>query len=192
VEGTDIFPLSTPKISSAMCGNSIISWQLAALISKNPARNFAYRITTNYMKMKEYHTKIEIIASIEKVWEVLSDFEGYNEWNPLVSQITGDISEGGTIKTTIVPLRKTYSATLLSFKENGEMIWKGKQMASFLLAGKHYYILKKQNDNLTTLEHGEYFTGVFSVFISKRILQKMENAFVAHNIALKQRVENEK
>ncbi|MEQ8703986.1 MAG: SRPBCC domain-containing protein [Phaeodactylibacter sp.] len=142
--------------------------------------------------MKEYHTKVEIIAPKERVWKTLIDFERYIDWNPLVSHITGKISEGETIKTTIVPLENTFAATLLSFKENKEIVWKGKQVASFLLAGEHYYRLKEQNENLTILEHGEYFTGVLSVFISKNLIQKMERAFVAHNLALKERIENEK
>jgi hypothetical protein len=103
--------------------------------------------------MKEYHTKIDINASQEKVWNVLTDLKSYSHWNPLVSSITGNLSEGGRIKTTIVPLQNTFEAVLLSFKENKEIVWKGNQIASFLLAG----------------EHGEYFTGILSVFISKKL-----------------------
>jgi uncharacterized protein YndB with AHSA1/START domain len=33
--------------------------------------------------MKEIHTEIEINASAEKVWRVLTDFAAYSEWNPL-------------------------------------------------------------------------------------------------------------
>jgi hypothetical protein len=141
--------------------------------------------------MKEYHTKIEINDSKEKVWKALTDFESYSDWNPLVSSITGNLSEGGTIKTTIVPLQNTFEALLLSFKENKEIVWKGKRGASFLLAGEHYYRIKESIENITTLEHGEYFTGILSVFISKKLLTKMEQAFVAHNIVLKERIEND-
>lgn len=142
--------------------------------------------------MKDYHTKIDIKTSKEKVWKTLTDFDSYSEWNPLVSKLTGNISEGGIIYTTIVPLENTFAAKLLSFKENEEIIWLGKRIARFLLAGKHYYRLKSQSENLTTLEHGEYFTGVFSHFISKKLLDKMENAFIQHNLALKKRIENER
>lgn len=141
--------------------------------------------------MKEYHTKIEIEASPQRVWEVLTDVESYAEWNPLVSKITGNLSEGGMIQTTIVPLNNTFSAKLLSFKENKEIIWQGKRVATFLLAGKHYYRLEMRRENLTILEHGEYFTGMLSYFISNKLLKKMENAFVEHNLALKKRIEHE-
>jgi hypothetical protein len=123
-------------------------------------------------KMKEYHTHIEINAPRNEVWNSLTSFENYGEWNPLVSELTGDISEGGTINTRIVPLNKTFSVKLLSYRENEEIIWKGRQVASFLLAGKHYYRLKEHKENVTILEHGEYFTGFLSTFIPKRLLEK--------------------
>ena len=141
--------------------------------------------------MKDYHTNIQINAPIEKVWQALTNFSEYKNWNPLVSDITGDIQEGGMIKTSIVPLKNTFSARLLAFKENQEMTWQGKMIASFLLSGKHYYKLSKTDDNHTLLEHGEYFTGLFSVFIPKKMLKDMENTFIAHNEALKNVIENE-
>lgn len=76
--------------------------------------------------MKQYHTSIEIHASVQKVWTILTDFSDYPNWNPLVSALTGDIKEGGMIRTTIVPMNNTFSAKLLSFKENKEIVWQGK------------------------------------------------------------------
>ena len=141
--------------------------------------------------MKEYHTKIEIRSGKEKVWKVLTDFDDYPSWNPLVSRLTGDISEGGTIDTTITPLNNTFSAKLLSLKEYKELIWKGKRIAGFLLAGEHYFRLIEKGPQQTTLEHGEYFTGILSGFISKKLLNTMENAFIEHKIEKKKRVEHE-
>ena len=140
--------------------------------------------------MKEYHTKVDIKVSRDIVWGVLTDFPNYKQWNPLVSKLSGNIVEGGTIYTTIVPLKNTFAATLLSYKENREIIWQGKRVAKFLLAGKHYYRLKNVNASLTTLEHGEYFTGILSYFISNKLLKKMEDAFIEHNTALKNEIEN--
>lgn len=141
--------------------------------------------------MKEYHTKTIIHASKSTVWKHLTNFEAYKNWNPLVANITGNVVEGGTIHTEIVPLEETFAAKLLSFKNNQEMVWQGKRIAKFLLAGKHYYRLKSDENGHTVLEHGEYFTGVLSHFIAKKLLQKMENTFIQHNEALKNRIENE-
>ena len=108
-----------------------------------------------------------------------------------MEELTTDKKEDGIIYTEIIPLKETFAAQLLSFKTNQEMVWKGKRIAKFLLAGKHYYRLKDGENNTTLLEHGEYFTGILSHFIAKKLLQKMENAFIQHNEALKNRIENE-
>ena len=139
--------------------------------------------------MKEYHTNIKINKPIKDVWVFLTDFESYPNWNPFVGELSGNIKEGETIKTRIIPLGKSYYPKILSFKKEEELIWQGKQGAMFLLAGKHYYKLRSIDINKTELLHGEYFTGLLSSFISKKLLKKMEKAFNDHNIALKQRVE---
>jgi len=141
--------------------------------------------------MKEYHTKIIINSPITKVWQQLTNFQNYKNWNPLVKNITGSIQEGGQIITDIVPLNKAYPAKLLSFKPNQEMVWKGKQIAEFIMAGEHYYRLKSIDENTTELQHGEYFTGLASWFIPTSLSDKMKNTFIAHNEALKKLIEHE-
>ena len=140
--------------------------------------------------MKEYHTSIEINAPIKEVWSTLTDFDSYPEWNPLVSKLEGNIAVGGKIHTTIAPLNDTFSPTLLSYKESEEIVWEGHRVAKFVLAGKHYYRLKEHTPTTTLLEHGEFFTGLFSAFIPSKLLIKMKEAFVDHNVALKNRVEH--
>lgn len=79
-----------------------------------------------------------------------------------------------------------------TYKINEELIWKGTQGTKFLMAGTHYYRLEKINDNQTKLLHGEWFTGLFSWFIPKKTIKKMETAFKEHNMILKKRIEHEK
>ncbi|WP_375558768.1 SRPBCC family protein [Bernardetia sp. OM2101] len=135
--------------------------------------------------MKQYHTKITINSTLENVWAALVDTESYPNWNPLVGKLEGKLEEGETIQTHILPLRNTYSPKIIAFVPYNQLTWKGVQGASFLMAGKHYYKLRKVDNQTTELLHGEYFTGLFSFFIPKKLLQKMENAFLEHNQALK-------
>lgn len=135
--------------------------------------------------MKHYHTKITINSPLETVWETLLDTKNYPNWNPLVGKVKGNLAQGQTIQTYIIPLKNTYSAKIITFLPYKEFSWKGVQGASFLMAGKHYYKVEKIDNQTTQLLHGEYFTGLFSFFIPKKLLQKMENAFLEHNQALK-------
>lgn len=128
---------------------------------------------------------------MEVVWKHLTDFNSYPSWNPLVGKLEGEMKEGNTISTFIIPLGKTYFPTLLAYKPMEEFVWQGVQGTEFLLAGKHYYRLEKISDTETRLLHGEWFTGFFSWFIPQSLLQKMESAFIEHNKILKHRIENE-
>jgi hypothetical protein len=42
--------------------------------------------------MKELHTEIEINASAERVWRVLTDFAAYPKWNPFVRRVEDEVS----------------------------------------------------------------------------------------------------
>lgn len=139
--------------------------------------------------MKEYHTSISINGTLSQVWKELNNFKDYPEWNPLVGKLEGDIKEGGEISTYVVPLSNTYKAVLISYKENKELIWLGVQGAKFLMAGRHYYILKEISATQTELLHGEQFTGLFSFLLPSSMLKRMKDAFEQHNILLKHHVE---
>ncbi len=47
--------------------------------------------------MKEIHTEIEINVSAEKVWRVLTDFPAYDEWNPFVRRVEGEVRVGARL-----------------------------------------------------------------------------------------------
>jgi uncharacterized protein YndB with AHSA1/START domain len=38
---------------------------------------------------KQLHAEIEIDAHAERVWQVLTDFRTYAEWNPFMTQASG-------------------------------------------------------------------------------------------------------
>lgn len=141
--------------------------------------------------MKQYHTSIVINAPVKQVWNELTNFREYPDWNPIVGKLEGELKVGSKISTHIVPLKNTYSPVLTSYKPNSEMVWKGVQGASFLLAAEHYYRLKVISDTQVELLHGEYFTGLFSCFLSGKLMTEMHNAFTQHNAILKQRIENQ-
>ncbi len=139
--------------------------------------------------MKQYHTSIIINGSLEEVWHELTNFKDYPEWNPIVGKLEGKMEVGSKISTYIVPLKNTYSPILTRYEVNKEIAWRGVQGASFFLAADHYYRLKIISETQVEFLHGEFFTGLFSYFLSARFLGEMLNSFEQHNIILKQRIE---
>lgn len=40
------------------------------------------------------HTDVVVNASASKVWQVITDFEEYPQWNPFIRQVTGAARPG--------------------------------------------------------------------------------------------------
>ena len=53
--------------------------------------------------MKELHSEIEIDASAELIWSILTDFASYSEWNPFVREISGEPKVGERLEVRLEP-----------------------------------------------------------------------------------------
>lgn len=137
-------------------------------------------------------TRVDIDASPEVVWAVLTDFAAYPEWNPFMDRVTGTPSVGETLVVHMKPnggRAMTFKPTVLAATPGRELRWLGKLGVSGLLDGEHSFLLNANTDGTTRLTHGETFSGVL-VALMKRTLANTEGGFTAFNEALKQRVEN--
>ena len=48
-----------------------------------------------------YRDVVVVEAPRELIWDVLTDFEAYDEWNPYVTRATGTASEGADLELTL-------------------------------------------------------------------------------------------
>jgi uncharacterized protein YndB with AHSA1/START domain len=53
--------------------------------------------------MKQLHTEIEISAPAERVWELLTDFASYPQWNPFIRNISGLPASGERLEVRLEP-----------------------------------------------------------------------------------------
>jgi hypothetical protein len=51
--------------------------------------------------MKELRAHIEINAPAQRVWQVLTDFVAYSEWNPFIRRARGGARAGGRLSVYI-------------------------------------------------------------------------------------------
>jgi len=47
--------------------------------------------------MKEIYTEIEINSSAKIIWNILTNFDNYPNWNPFMKQIIGELQEDSKI-----------------------------------------------------------------------------------------------
>ncbi len=141
---------------------------------------------------KEVRTQIVINAPAEKVWQILTDFARYPQWNPFIKSITGEPKVGNTITARIEPpgaQGMTFKPTVLAFIANREFRWKGKLFVKGLFDGEHIFQLTPNADGTTTLLHREVFTGILVPLFAKMLDTNTLQGFQQMNEALKLRAE---
>lgn len=145
--------------------------------------------------MKTITTEIKINAGIEKVWEILSDFPSYPDWNPFITRISGEIKTGSKLNVTLEiegMKPSSFKPEIISVTQGEKFCWRGKLYMKGLFDGTHYFILEKTGDNKTLLTHGENFQGILTRSILRKIEKSTRDGFERMNLALKEKAENQK
>ena len=73
---------------------------------------------------KELNTTIEIDAPASIVWDALTDFSRYSQWNPFMRAIRGEAKQGGQLEIFIqLPSGKgmTFRPVILDLKPKREL-----------------------------------------------------------------------
>jgi hypothetical protein len=138
------------------------------------------------------HTEIEINASAEQVWAVLTDFPAYPEWNPFITSIEGHARHGERLSITIQPNeQKTmrFAPVVLSANVGRDLRWLGRFIAPGLFDGEHRFLIEPIDDGKVRLQHTEKFGGLLVLFLRRSLERDTRRGFERMNRALKERVE---
>ena len=96
--------------------------------------------------MREIETQIEINASPAEVWKVLMEFEAYKDWNPFITQISGEKSPDSTLTILIDNKQlppQTINPIVKVVTQDEKFCWQGKLLADWVFSGKHYFKMKR-------------------------------------------------
>jgi len=138
--------------------------------------------------MKEIRSEIDILASPEKVWEILTDLEKYQEWNPFLHHASGMTELGGKVDVTFKYGSKdmTLHCTVTKNEAKAELRWRYHVGLPFLYQGEHIFVLEQRGTNLIHFTDKEVFTGLLIPFMVK---ENDTGDFEAMDKALKARAE---
>ena len=137
-------------------------------------------------------TEIEIDATPERVWDMLTDFESYPDWNPFMQRATGERSVGERLEIYLKPpggMGVTIKPTVVTSDPGKEFRWKGKMGISGLFDGEHIFELRP-TDSGCHLDHHENFTGILVLPMLALVGKKTLQGFNDMNAALKLRAES--
>jgi hypothetical protein len=132
--------------------------------------------------MLHLQTSIQLPVLPAKVWAVLTDFAAYPDWNPFITQASGDWAVGNSVAITAGGM--SFKPRVLNFSAGKELRWKGKLLFNGLFDGEHYFLLTDNGDGTTTLEHGERFSGLLIPAFRKKLETETKAGFITLNEAL--------
>ena len=89
--------------------------------------------------MKELRTDIEIQASPERVWQILTNLDKWPEWNPFIHHAVGKAQVGDTVDVTFRSASKemTLHCLVIKAEPNRELCWKYHVVLPGLFRGEH-------------------------------------------------------
>lgn len=143
--------------------------------------------------MRTLETEIHIDAPVETVWNILTDFSTYPEWNPFIRSIDGEPKAGSKLKVVIQPPdSKPMTFRPVCLESNATIIfsWIGHLGFKGIFDGEHIFQLEKLDSNSTRFIHKENFKGILVPFLWKQLDRGTRKGFVSMNEELKMRSEN--
>lgn len=142
--------------------------------------------------MKEVRSEIEINSHPDSVWKILTDFAGYDQWNPFIKKIVGLPREGSKIdiyiKTPSGKNRK-YSPRITKVEEGRELRWFGKSSLPGFLDAEHIFTIEELQPQLVRFIQREVFDGFLTRLFGKGLDTDVRQGFKDMNDALKKRAE---
>lgn len=136
-------------------------------------------------------SSIDIHATPEMVWRVLTDFESYAQWNPLIVGASGIAKEKQRIKVRMRGRRgdSRYSAIILRAIPSAELRWRRRRWLEGIFDGERAFIIVPHGLKGVRVIQRERFTGLLAhlilPFIQEGTLKNIEQM----NRALKRATE---
>ncbi len=140
----------------------------------------------------QIRTTVEIERPAKQVWAVFSDFPTYPDWNPFITQISGEMTPGNELKVTILPPggeAMDFTPTVTEFIPMRRFAWLGHVGIPRLFDGAHYFEVEDLGNGRSRFIQGEEFRGVLVPFLKPKLDGQTLDGFEAMNEALKGRVE---
>ena len=142
--------------------------------------------------MRTITTKIQINATAEQVWDILTDLPAYSNWNPFIPEAKGSATEGSQLEITITPPQGNamqFKPRVLRSRKHQEFRWVGSLFFNWLFQGEHIFQIYETGPDAITFEHSEHFSGILVPFLWKNLKTNISLGFEAMNAALKERAE---
>jgi uncharacterized protein YndB with AHSA1/START domain len=130
--------------------------------------------------MRQYSASTTIHASPEVVWKILTDTNGYPNWDPAMDHIEGKLALGETVKFFTKLSSQAFPVKVTACEPNRKLVLTG-GMPLGLFKSERTHTLTPGREGQTTFKTEEIFSGLLLPIFGRTIPDLTENfrAFVA-------------
>jgi hypothetical protein len=141
--------------------------------------------------MQTLDAAIEIEAPAERVWEVITDFAAYPQWNPFIIRAAGIPVDGARLKVTIrAPGYRpvTFRPRVLRAVSGRQLTWLGRTFIPGLFDGRHSLTVEDLSESRSRFRTHEEVTGILLPVLGK-VMHASQRGFEELCTAVKARAE---
>jgi hypothetical protein len=141
---------------------------------------------------KQLRTEIDIDAAPERVWQILTDFAAYPQWNPFLTSASGTPVKGERLTVRMQPeggRAMTFRPTVREAVPQRRLRWLGRLLLPGIFDGEHSFTIEPRDGGGVRLVQQEEFRGVLVPLLARSLDRHTLPAFERMNEALKQRAE---
>ncbi len=141
--------------------------------------------------MKQVSSEIDIEASAERVWSLLTDFSSFPEWNPFIRKASGQPKVGERLEVNLQPSgarSMTFKPRVLKAEPGQELRWLGRLLIPGLFTGEHSFTIEQLDEKRVRFVQSERFTGLL-VPLARGLVNDARRGFEEMNRPLKERAE---
>lgn len=142
------------------------------------------------MPVKLEH-RLGVRAPAEVIWTVLTDIDGWKEWNPLYPRAAGAIRMGATLDLQLAlagQAPRQIRPVVVDWVPNEQLLWR-LSMLGGLVKSTRYLEIEELAPGSCIFSNGEMFDGVLGPTVARRLRGPIRAGFIAMGEALKARAE---
>lgn len=141
---------------------------------------------------KQLRAEIDIAATPERIWQILTDFDAYSRWNPFMTRASGKPVQGQRLTIHMQPeggRALTFRPTVREAVSPRQLRWLGHLLIPGIFDGEHSFTIEPLPDGGVRLIQQEDFRGALVPLLAPSLDRKTLPAFERMNRALKRRAE---
>jgi len=144
-----------------------------------------------YHQVRSIVTVVDINAPGDRVWQVLTDLDGYRAWNPFLTSASGAIAPGNTltIKAKIGKFTIPVHPRISAVEPGKNLVWVDQLFSSEFFQDEHEFEVIEIDQSHSRVIQSAHFRGIMVAPVWTRFSPALLQGFRAMNDALKQHCE---